>query len=167
MEFVQVTDRDRSTLRYHGLCLTCRAVNIQYGRGNGRGLAGPHVTNGDLWLERRLVAPMGQRSKPFQFVGRNEALYDPEGRKRTAPGVVGHQVVYEISPFWAYDLSGGSVSGHITSINGISYWLLKPYVCSTCQGELETEISKRVENARPRLARSLSEKHSRKAGELV
>jgi hypothetical protein len=155
-EFVQVTDRDRSTLRHHGPCLTCRAGNIQYGRGNGRGLAGPHVTNGDLWLERRLAAPMAKTSKPFHFVGPTEALYDPEGRQRTAPGVARHQVAYEISSVWEYE-SSGRAGGDIASINGISYWLLKPYVCSTCQSEIETEISKRIENARPRLARERQE----------
>src|ERR1035438_2097507 len=66
--FTQVKDRDRSTLRQRGPCLTCRAPNIQYGKGKGRGLVGAHVVFGDPWLERKLVTPMAEASKPFAWV---------------------------------------------------------------------------------------------------
>src|ERR1039457_6556822 len=76
--FTQVKDRDRSTLRQRGPCLTWRVPDIRYGKGKGRGLAGPHVQLGDLWLERKLVAPMADIKKPFMFVDWDETTYDLE-----------------------------------------------------------------------------------------
>jgi hypothetical protein len=64
---------------------------------------------------------------------------------RIAPGVEGLSVFYQVTEF-------DDISGQIESINGLSYSLLRPYMCSGGQIEIDTELNARVEDARQRKA---------------
>jgi hypothetical protein len=77
---------------------------------------------------------MADITKPFMFVDWDETTYDLERGGRIAPGVEGLSVFYQVTEF-------DDISGQIESINGLSYSLLRPYMCSGCQIEIDTDKS--------------------------
>lgn len=119
----------------------CRDVEIQYGRGGGKGLAGPHVQFGDAWLEqKKRILRLG--SKPFlnTVLGPHDAGHGLD-RKRLTVRMSVH----------AYEHGNEiNIEGKSYSINGVRYPLLKAYICGGCQAEMETDLARLVEEARQR-----------------
>lgn len=141
--FTQVKGRDRSTLRQRGPCLAYHAPDIQNGTGRGRGLASSHVQFGDPWLDLKVVAPLAGRTKPFVFIDPRKSSYDKQTVYRVVPYVQGFAVTYMI---WEPD----PADSQIQDVDGVSYPLLKPYLCADCQMGLEAGLAARVEDARQR-----------------
>jgi hypothetical protein len=130
-----VKGRDRSTLRQHGPCLTCR-VETQYGLGGGKGLAGTHVQYGDDWLDRQAKL-LSRFNKPFLYRRERSTEVDPSRsivEVSTSTGKGLNEILY--------------ARGTINSISGVQYALVKPYICRACQKELETRLAEFIETAR-------------------